>query len=519
MDRYYRAVSSRDSRFDGVFWTGVTSTGIYCRPSCPAKTPKVENCRFFPSAAAAARSGFRACKRCAPDAVPGSAQWDSRADVTARAVRLIGDGVVDRGGVPELASRLGYTERHLHRLLTEELGAGPLALARTQRAQTAKTLIGKTGLSLSEIAFAAGFGSIRQFNDTFREVYGCAPSALRREDAPVDGTVSLKLSYRAPLHAASLFGFLAMRTIAGVDDFRDGRYTRALRLPHGPATATLWPEDGHVAALLHLSDVRDLTPAVARCRRLLDLDADPAAVDAVLGADPALSAAVTAEPGVRLPRSVDGFEMAVRAVVGQQISVSGARTVLARLCAAAAALDDAELGRPAPTRHPATGLDDRPGTRTAAERSGSFGETAGMSARLAAVSPKLQPGQGTMPGFPTPEQVLALPDEVFAMPGARRRTVRALAEAVRDGLRLDAGSDRAATREALLALPGVGPWTADYVALRALGDPDVLLTTDLGTRRGAKALGLPDDPAALARHAERWRPWRSYAQIRLWRAA
>ncbi len=428
--------------------------------------------------------------------MPGSAQWDSRADVTARAVRLIGDGVVDRGGVPELASRLGYTERHLHRLLTEELGAGPLALARTQRAQTAKTLIGKTGLSLSEIAFAAGFGSIRQFNDTFREVYGCAPSALRREDAPVDGTVALKLSYRAPLHAPSLFGFLEMRTIAGVDDYRDGRYTRALRLPHGPATATLWPEDGHIAALLHLSDVRDLTPAVARCRRLLDLDADPAAVDAVLAADPALSAAVAAEPGVRLPRSVDGFEMAVRAVVGQQISVSGARTVLTRLCAAAAALD----GDPG-------------------EPGGSFGETAEIPARPAADSPKLQPGHGAMAGFPTPEQVLALPDEVFAMPVARRRTLRALAEAVRDGLSLDAGSDRAATREALLALPGVGPWTADYVALRALGDPDVLLTTDLGTRRGAKALGLPDDPATLARHAERWRPWRSYAQIRLWRAA
>lgn len=457
--------------------------------------------------------------------MPGSAQWDSRADVTARAVRLIGDGVVDRGGVPELASRLGYTERHLHRLLTEELGAGPLALARTQRAQTAKTLIGKTGLSLSEIAFAAGFGSIRQFNDTFREVYGCAPSALRREDAPVDGTVSLKLSYRAPLHAGALFGFLAARTIAGVDAYADGRYTRALHLPHGPATVTLWPEDGHIAARLHLHDTRDLTPAVARCRRLLDLDADPAAVDTALATDPALAAAVAAEPGVRLPRSVDGFEMAVRAVVGQQISVSGARTILARLCSAAAAAAAAD-----------------------GDQADGFGETARTPGGMAADSPNLQPGRrqgrgrdaglgsgsdgvgvgdgvgigggwGPAPGFPTPEQLLALPDEAFAMPVARRLTLRALAEAVAGGLRLDAGSDREATREALLALPGVGPWTADYVALRALGDPDVLLTTDLGTRRGAKALGLPDDPAALARHAERWRPWRSYAQIRLWRAA
>lgn len=461
MESYYRAVSSRDGRFDGRFWFGVTSTGIYCRPSCPARTPKSENVRYFASAAAAARDGFRACRRCAPDAVPGSPQWDSRADVTARAIRLIGDGVVDRGGVPALASRLGYTERHLNRLLTDELGAGPLALARTQRAQAAKTLITKTGLGLSEIAFAAGFGSIRQFNDTFREVYGCAPSTLRRAEGAADGVVSLRLSHRPPLHAEALFGFLAMRTIAGVDSFADGRYTRTLRLPHGPATVTLWPgaagDPGYVEAELRLADLRDLTPAVARCRRLLDLDADPAAVDAVLAADPALAAVVAAEPGVRLPRSVDGFEMAVRAIVGQQISVAGARTVLARLCSG--------------------------------------------------------------DGFPTPEQLLELPDEAFSMPASRRRTLRATAAAVRDGLLLDAGSDRAATREALLALPGVGPWTADYIALRALGDPDVLLTTDLGTRRGAKALGLPDDPAELARHAERWRPWRSYAQIRLWRAA
>jgi AraC family transcriptional regulator of adaptative response / DNA-3-methyladenine glycosylase II len=430
--------------------------------------------------------------------VPGSPEWDSRADVTARAVRLIGDGVVDRGGVPELASRLGYTERHLNRLLTAELGAGPLALARTQRAQTAKTLITKTGLSLSEIAFAAGFGSIRQFNDTFREVYGCAPSTLRRADTPVDGVVSLRLSYRPPLHAGALFGFLAARTIAGVDAFADGRYTRTLRLPHGSATVALRPAGGTglrcgaaspgadraeagrdgVEAELWLSDMRDLTPAVARCRRLLDLDADPAAVDTALSADPVLAPVVAAEPGVRLPRSVDGFEMAVRAVVGQQISVAGARTVLARLCPPAPA--------GGPSRRPG-GTADHQGLPTGA--------------------------------FPTPEQLLELPDEAFAMPASRRRTLRAVAAAVRDGLRLDAGSDRAATREALLALPGVGPWTADYIVLRALGDPDVLLSTDLGTRRGARALGLPDDPAGLARHAERWRPWRSYAQIRLWRAA
>jgi AraC family transcriptional regulator of adaptative response / DNA-3-methyladenine glycosylase II len=446
----YPVISSKDRRFDGRFWVGVTTTGIYCRPSCPARTPKPENVRFFPSVAAAAKAGFRACRRCAPDAVPGSPQWDARADLTARAVRLINDGVVDRGGVPALAERLGYTERHLHRLLTQELGAGPIALARTQRAQTAKTLIAKTSLGLAEIAFASGFGSVRQFNETFKEVYGCAPSALRRHNIDdLDGTIGLKLAYRAPMDAKGLFDFLGARAIPGVESYQDGVYRRSLRLPHGTATVALTPADGHIAAQLKLSDVRDLTPAVARCRRLLDLDADPQAIDAV----------IPGSAGTRVPRAVDGFEMAVRAVVGQQISVSGARTVLGKLV--------------------------RDGL------------------------------------FPTPEELLELPDEAFAMPGRRRETLRALARAMmspHDGLTLDSGSDREATRAALLALPGIGEWTAGYISMRALGDPDVFLPTDLGSLHGAAALGLPTDPRELSRHAEQWRPWRSYAQIQLWRA-
>ena len=444
----YPVISSKDRRFDGRFWVGVITTGIYCRPSCPARTPKPENVRFFPSVAAAAKAGFRACRRCAPDAVPGSPQWDARADLTARAVRLINDGVVDRGGVPALASRLGYTERHLHRLLTQELGAGPIALARTQRAQTAKTLIAKTSMGLAEIAFASGFGSVRQFNETFREVYGCAPSSLRRNNNAVDGTINLKLAYRPPLDAEALFAFLGSRAIPGVESYEDGVYRRTLRLPHGAATVALSPGDGQIAAQLNLSDVRDLTPAVARCRRLLDLDADPQAIDSYLSDFPSA--------GTRVPHAVDGFEMAVRAIVGQQISVSGARTVLFKL-----------------TRD---GL------------------------------------------FPTPDELLALPDQAFAMPARRRETLRALARAMLDGLTLDSGSDRDATRQALLALPGVGEWTAGYIAMRALGDPDVFLPTDLGSLHGAAALGLPDDPRELAKHAERWRPWRSYAQILLWRA-
>ncbi|HEY3008178.1 MAG TPA: AlkA N-terminal domain-containing protein [Micromonosporaceae bacterium] len=491
-ERCYRAVDSRDPRFDGWFYTAVTSTGIYCRPSCPAVTPKRENVRFYSSAAAAQRAGFRACRRCRPDASPGSPEWDARADVVGRAMRLIGDGVVDRDGVPGLAARLGYTERHLHRMLTAELGAGPLALARAQRAQTARILIETTDLGLAEIAFAAGFGSVRQFNDTIREVYAVAPSALRdaarkRRGSDVStGTIALRLAYRPPLHAESLIEFLGHRAIPGVEEVAAGEYSRAMSLPHGTGTVTLTPMPEYVAARLRLSDVRDLAPAVARCRRLLDLDADPVAIDATLGEDPALTTAVAKEPGVRAPRAVDGFEVAVRAIVGQQISVAGARKVLARLV---------------------TGADQ--GDVVADERSNHDNNSMIDAKR----------GDGLVP-FPSAGRVLDLPDDAFAMPAARRGTIRTLAAAVASGeLALDPGADRAEAERMLTTLPGVGAWTAGYIALRALGDPDVFLATDLGVRRGAAALGLPDDARTLDDHSERWRPWRSYALMRLWRHA
>ncbi|MEU7677022.1 AlkA N-terminal domain-containing protein [Micromonospora taraxaci] len=476
-ERCYRAVDSRDQRFDGWFYTGVTSTGIYCRPSCPAITPKRQNVRFFPSAAAAQGAGLRACRRCRPDAAPGSPQWDIRADVVGRAMRLIADGVVDRAGVPGLASRLGYTERHLHRMLSAEMGAGPLALARAQRAQTARILIETTDLGMAEIAFAAGFGSVRQFNDTLREVYASAPSDLRtargrQQAATGAGTITLRLAYRPPLHAQALLDFLAVRALRGVDEVRDGTYRRGLRLPHGIGEVALTPADGHVAATLRLTDLRDLAPAVARCRRLLDLDADPTAIDATLAADPALARAVAAEPGVRLPRAVDGFEMAVRAVVGQQVSVTAAQKTLTRLL----------------THQVDHEVDEADGDR--------------------------------MRGFLSAEELLGLPDSGFGMPSARRETLRGLARVVADGaLDLAPGVDREEAVRQLVALPGIGPWTANYLAMRALGDPDILLSTDLAVRRGAAALGLPDTQKTLDGYAERWRPWRSYATIRLWRAA
>ena len=471
----YRAVASRDRRFDGCFYTAVTSTKIYCRPSCPAQTPRRGNVRFYRSAAAAQGAGFRACMRCRPDATPGSPEWDSRADVAARAMRLIGDGLVDRDGVAGLARRLGYTERHLNRLLTAEVGAGPLALARAQRAQTARLLIETTTMGLADIAFAAGFGSVRQFNDTLRAVYGNTPSALRAAKRPAAlptgtgwTTVPVRLAYRKPFAADDLVAFLAARALPGVEEVVNGTYRRTMRLPHGVGWIELSPTDEYVSAVLHLADVRDLSPAVSRCRRLFDLSADPVAVDALLGAEPVLAADVAAAPGVRLPRSVDGFEMLCRAIVGQQVSVAAARTILANLAAA--------LGEPV--------------------AAGTLTHT-----------------------FPTAAAVAAAPDELLPMPTARRRALRSAAALVAaDAVDLN-GGDPADVAAALLAVPGIGPWTVDYVMLRGLGEPDTFLAGDLGVRRGAAVLGLPDAPKALAGWATAVRPWRSYAVIRLWRQA
>ena len=492
-ERCYRAVDSRDQRFDGWFYTAVKTTGIYCRPSCPATTPRPQNVTFYPSAAAAQRGGFRACRRCRPDAAPGSPEWDVRADVVGRAMRLIGDGVGDREGVPGLAGRLGYTERHLHRMLTAELGAGPLALARAQRAQTARILIETTDLGLAEIAFAAGFGSVRQFNDTILEVYGQPPGALRArrpQSRTGAGAIALRLAYRAPLHAPALLEFLATRALPGVEECDGHTYRRGLHLPHGGATVELIPADRWVSATLRLDDVRDLAPAVARCRRLFDLDADPAAVDGTLATDPALAPAIEAEPGVRVPRAVDGFEMAVRAIVGQQVSVASARTTLTRML---------HFSHTASARVPA---DHSPANHSPAASSAGLGASAGLDP------------------FPAAEVVADLPDAAFGMPAARRDTIRALAQAVAGGkLDLEPGADRDESVARLQELPGIGAWTAGYVAMRAIGDPDVFLPTDLAARRGARNLGLPDTARALAAHAERWRPWRSYALIRLWRAA
>jgi AraC family transcriptional regulator of adaptative response / DNA-3-methyladenine glycosylase II len=339
-ERCYRAVRSKDARFDGWFFGAVTSTGIYCRPSCPAMTPKRANMRFYATAAGAQVAGFRACKRCRPDAAPGSPEWDTRADVVGRAMRLIADGVVDREGVPGLAGRLGYSTRQVERLLLAGVGAGPLALARAQRAQAARVLIETTDLPMADVAFAAGFASIRQFNDSVRAIFAQNPSDLRlRARRCTEGgappgpsspsprqTVVLRLPFRAPLCPDNLFGHLAATAVPGVEEIRDGAYRRTLRLPHGPALVSLAPAGGHIRAAVTLVDLRDLGTATARCRRLLDLDADPQAVEEVLRAEPALAGLLESAPGRRVPRTVDEAEMAVRAVLGQQVSTESART-------------------------------------------------------------------------------------------------------------------------------------------------------------------------------------------------
>ncbi|WP_163512043.1 AlkA N-terminal domain-containing protein [Fodinicola acaciae] len=471
LDICYRAVSSRDARFDGWFVMAVQTTGIYCRPSCPAMTPRRVNVSFYPTAAAAQKAGFRACLRCRPDAAPGSPEWNTRADLVARAMRLIGDGVVERDGVTGLASRLGYTERHLHRQLVAELGAGALALARAQRAQTARVLIETTKIPFADIAFASGFASIRQFNDTIREVFAATPTQLRgkfrgSESAP--GGITVRLPYRPPFDADGLADFLKARQVTGIEEWTGATYKRALRLPHGMATMALTPMPGYVECTLRLADLRDLSTAVWRARRLYDLDADPVAVDAALSADPALEPLVLKRPGVRVPGAVDGLEIAVRAVVGQQISVSAARTVLGKMVAA--------LGEPL------------------AEPDGALTHV-----------------------FPIAEALAAAPDEALPMPESRKRTIRALGAAVADG-RVDLHPAAAVDEvtEALCALPGIGPWTAGYVAMRALADPDAFLPTDLGIKRAAEAHGLPADPAALTERAAAWRPWRAYALMHLW---
>lgn len=474
-EKRYQAMRSKDSRFDGWFFVAVRTTGIYCRPSCPAVTPKRENVRFYSSSAAAQTAGFRACKRCRPDATPGSPEWNVRADVVGRAMRLISDGVVDRTGVSGLAAELGYSERQLHRLLTAEMGAGPLALARAQRAQTTRILLEMTDLPMTEIAFASGFSSVRQFNETIRQVFARTPSEIRlrggnQAGIRAVGSIRLRLPFRPPMDHVRLFRFLAARAVPGVEEFTDGKYRRVLSLPRSTGIVEVSPSDGqpYLWGRLWLDDLRDLGAAVQRCRCLLDLDADPQAVAETLGGCEVLAPLVAASPGLRSPGAVDAGELAVRALLGQQVSVASARTIAGRLTA--------RYGKPLTT-----------------------------------------PNGGLTHVFPGPESLLAADPEDLPMPRSRRKALLGLAEALASGqLTLGPGTDREESEARLRALPGIGPWTASYIRMRALGDPDVFLPTDLGVRRALERLGRAAEPKDALALARSWHPWRSYALHHLW---
>ena len=465
-DLCFQATRSRDPRFDGWFIVGVHSTGIYCRPSCPSPVcPKPVNVTFYRTAAAAQLAGLRACKRCRPDAVPGSPDWNIRADLVGRAMRLIADGVVDREGVPGLARRLAVSSRHLHRLLVEGVGAPPVALARSQRAYQARLLVETTMMPFGEIAFAAGFASIRQFNDTLRQVFAATPSQLRAAHRPgaarPAGVITLRLPVRQPHDPGGVLRWLAARALPAVEEYADGEYRRVLRLPGGPGTVTLRPAPDHVHATFRLATVADLGAAVARCRRLLDLDADPQAYLPVLAADPALAPLVAATPGLRLPGTVDAAETALRTVLGPR----------------AAALV-AALGEPLPA-----------------------------------------PDGRLTHAFPEPAAVAAADPAKLGLPLAQGCTLRDLARRMISGeLVIDAGADRAAARRTLLTVPGLDPALVDELSLHALGDPDAFPAADPGLRTAARRHGLPGDATSMARHARRWRPWRGYAAHLLWAA-
>lgn len=481
----YRAIESRDTRFDGQFVTAVATTRIYCRPSCPARTPKPTNVTFYPTSAAAHEAGYRACKRCLPEAVPGTPAWNLRSDTAARAMRLISDGEIDRSGVPGLARRLGYSARQLGRILQHELGAGPLALARACRAQTARTLLTATDMPLSDVAFASGFNSIRQFNETVQEVYDLSPSQLRLRSraishastaagsptSPTMTSLNLTLPARSP-YDDGIFSFLHARAIAGIEQADPASYARLLRLPAGEGWFRAEQGRGGLAVSVTVEHLKDLPVMLSRIRRLFDLDADPTAIDDVLSAESSLRPRVRRYPGIRLPGAVDPHEILIRAMVGQQITVTAATGVLNTLSA---------LGDPS--------------------KLGCSGHS-----RLFPTAAALAEGAGPL----------------LKGPARRRTSLLGVAAALADGsLSIGVEDTPGELAEKLLPLPGIGPWTVRYAAMRILGATDIHLSNDAAVRTGyARLLGRPaEGGAAAAEWFEQFSPWRSYATMHLWRIA
>lgn len=482
---FYRAFQARDPRFDGRVFVGVTSTGIYCRPVCPARTPKFENCRFYPSAAAAQEAGFRPCLRCRPETAPDVGSWRGTSNTVSRGLALIADGALDGEGasVEGLAERLGVGGRQLRRLFKQHLGASPVAVAQTRRVLFAKQLVHDTGLPMAEVAMAAGFGSVRRFNETFQALFRRPPSAIRRkamaalpEGSVAASGVALRLRYRPPYDWTAMLGFLRARAVAGVE-MVDGQIYRRTVLHDGEVGVVeigIEPDRDSLSATIRFPNVQALPAIVARIRRVFDLGADVLAIGAHLARDPLLAPLVAERPGLRAPGGWDGFELAVRAVLGQQVTVEAARRLagqLVQLC-----------GTPVPM--------EQGGTATLAR------------------------------AFPTAAQVAAADLGALGMPGARKAALSAVAQAVlADPLLFQPLGTVEETVARLRGIRGIGEWTAHYIALRAVRETDAFPASDIGLLRGAAdAQGVRPSPADLQGRAEPWRPWRAYAAQHLWAA-
>ncbi|HEY3989482.1 MAG TPA: AlkA N-terminal domain-containing protein [Acidobacteriaceae bacterium] len=477
-DVCYRALQTRDARFDGRFFTAVSSTGIYCRPICPARTPMRKHCRFFASAAAAEQAGFRACLRCRPEIAPQSPAWRGTASTVSRAMARIAEGALDGpdASVERLAATLGVGQRQLRRLFDQHVGASPLAVAQTRRVLFAKQLIHETRLPMASVAMAAGFGSIRRFNDTFRALYKRPPSQLRRRAVTTSSAAPLilRLSYRLPFDWNALLGFFTPRAIPGVEEVREGIYRRVVRVDDHVALIAV----SHLPArnALEVQIACDHVPALpiiaSRLRRVFDLDADTEAIAAHLSRDRALAPIVLRQPGLRTPGGWDPFEVAVRAILGQQISVAAAR---------------------------------------------------GLAAKLAALTTKpLALGDGALThAFPTAQQIAAADLSALGMPAARRAALTSLARAAVERPEIfEAANTLEESIARLRSIPGIGEWTAQYIALRGLHHPDAFPASDIGILRNAEQLfGTPLSPAQLLARSEEWRPWRGYAAQHLWSAS
>ncbi len=469
-ERCYRALRARDARFDGRFFVAVRTTGIYCRPVCPAPAARRENVSFYGNAAAAEEAGYRPCRRCRPETAPGSPPWAGTAASVERALRLIDEGLLDEHGVDALAARLGLGDRHLRRLFLQHVGATPLSVARTRRAHFARRLIDQTRLPLTQVAFASGFRSVRQFNDLLKATFGAAPRELRRAargPAAEAAGLELRLPARPPYDPAVVLAFLAPRATPGLEQVEGPLYRRLIPLPDGPARVEIEAGERGLALRVSRASGSGLMALVAGARRLFDLDADGPAIHAHLRRDPALAARLPRPAALRLPGTLSPWELAVKAVLGQQVSVAAARTFAARLVE--------RLGEPVAGHEPLVRL------------------------------------------FPTAAAVAESDLDGLGLTLGRAATLRALARAVADGqLQLEPGAPSDETQAALCAIPGIGPWTAAYVALRALGDPDAFPAADLGLRRALAEGGALPPLAEVERRAEAWRPWRGYAVFALW---